>query len=309
MNTKPLIFLAVLAFGGVLKAESLDPHHVSADAKWLVHADFDALRAGHSAKILVGAWLRAEPARSRLAGVEKAIGLDLVRDLRSITLYGQALVPDRGVLIIHAPLDLSRLMAFLASQPDYAVQDRAGREVLTWTDRRGGQPHTVFAAIHGQERVLFSRDASDLAAGVAVLEGEAPSLAKGESAIEGSGPEGAVLLVRASGLSEAKLALKSPILRLSETLSLTAGEESGKAFVEVRLTAASMEHVPHFHDVATGLVALARLMRAHDDQVLKLLDAITISTDDRTVSARWSGQWIDVLKAAGKERLRNPKMD
>lgn len=309
MNTRPLIFFAILVSSAVLRAEPLDQRKIAADAKWLVHVDLDAIRDSQSAKHLVGAWLQTEPARSHLVGVREAIGLDMVNDLRDITIYGHELVPDRGVLAVHAPIDRSRLMAFLARQPNYAQQKDDGREVLTWTERRGGQKHTVFATMQGEEGMVFSRNAADLAAAVAVLDGKAASLAEGESPLKGTAPNGSVLLVRASGLSEAKLALKSPILRLSETLSLTAGEEGGTAFVEARLTAASAEHVPQFHDVATGLVALARLMRDNDDDVLKLLDAITISTDDRTISARWSGQLVDVIKAVGNGRFRNQTTD
>ncbi len=309
MNIKLLTFVGILAFGAALRAEPLDRRQIAADAKWLMHVDLDALRDGPSAKVLVAAWLQTEPARSYRAGIREALGLDVARDLRSATLYGQELVPDRGVLMVRAAWDKPRLMAFLARQPDYAEEHRDGREVLTWTDRRDGQRQTVFAAIHGKESVLFSRNGGDLAAALAVLDGKAGSLAEAESSLARPPPDGTVLLARASGLSEAKLALKSPILLLSENFSLTAGEAANEAFVEVQLTAASAEHVSHFRDVATGLVALARLMRANDPDVLKLLDAVTISTDDRSVLARWSGQLADVLTAAGNEKLHHPTND
>ncbi len=305
MNTKSLVFLCVSAFGAVAMAEPLDQRQVAADAQWLVHVDLDTLRESPSARGLVAVWLQTEPARGQLVRVREAIGLDVVRDLYSVTVYGKQLVPDRGVLIVRAAWDQPRLMAFLARQTAYAEKQQDGRSVLTWTERRAGRQHTVYAAFHGEEHLLFSRDEGDLAAALNVLEGRAESLAESESVLARAAPEGTVLLVRASGLSDAKLALKSPILRLSETLSLNAGETTEGAFVEIELTAGSAEHVPHFRDVAEGLVALARLMRANDDDVLKLLDAITIRTDDRTVSARWTGPLVDVLKAAGNEKLRN----
>ncbi len=304
MITKLLLFLAVLASSTVLRAGPLEQRQIAADAKWLVHLDIDAVRSSQSAKVLVGAWLQTEPVRSHLAGIRKAIGLDLVNDLHSITLYGHELVPDRGVLVVRASLNKPRVMAFLARQPNFAQKKHDGYEVLSWTERRGGQKHTVFGTMHGEDRIVFSRDVGDLAAALAVLDGNAAHLVDSDSPLQGQTPDGTVLLVRASGLSEAKVALKSPILRLSETIDLTAGEEAGTAFVELRLTAESAEHVPHFRDVATGLVALARLMRANNDDVLKLLDAVTISTSDRTVSARWSGQLADIFKAAANERFR-----
>ncbi len=298
VKTKLLVFLGVLVVGAVLRAEPLDERRIGADAKWLVHADFDALRSRHSAHLLVTAWLRVEPARSHLAGLREAIGLDAARDLRSVTLYGQQLVPDRGVLIVRAPWDHARLRAFLARQPHFAEKEIDGRNVFTWSERRDGHRHTVWAAREEQETILVSRDRGDLLGALAVLDGRAGSLAESESPLAGLAPDGTVLLVRATGLAEAELGLKSPILRLSDTWALTAGETPEGVFVEAQLTAASADDVPHFRDVATGLVALARLMRADDRDVLKLLDAVTISTHDRTVTVRWTGQLADVLKAA-----------
>lgn len=309
MNTKSLMFLAVVAYGASLWAEPLDERHVAADAKWLVHADFDALRSGPSANLLAAQWLHAQPARLHLAGIRAAVGIDLKRDLHGATLYGRKLAPDRGVLIVRASLDRPRVTAFMARQPGYAKSGHGSREVHTWTDRRGAAPAAVFAAFDEPDLLLISRDADDLAGALAVLDGQAASLADGESALRGPVPRGAVLVVRAAELSQAKLALKSPILRLSDHLNLTLGETSDGAFAEMHLTATAEAHVSHFHDIATGLIALARLMRADDNDFLQLLDSVTLSTEGRTVSARWSGQLADVLRVIGREQKRKQTTD
>lgn len=305
MNTKALIFIAVLATSSLLQAEPLDQREVGADAQWLLHIDLDALRQGRSSNFLVNQWIQTKPVQRHLARIREAVGLDVSKELHGITLYGEKLLPERGVLVVRASVDQSRLTAFLDQQPDFAEQKVNGREILSWTERRAGEKHTVFGAMWGDKGMVFSRNIDDLSAALAVFDGEVTNLAESESPLKGPSPDGAVLVVRACGLSEAKLPLKSPILRLSEMLALAAGEdEGGTAFVEIRLTAASEEYVSEFHDVAVGLVALARLMRNDDEDVLKLLDAVTIRTEGRTVSARWSGQLIDVIKAVGNERLR-----
>ncbi len=309
MNTKSLAFLAVIAYGASLWAEPLDERHIAADAKWLVHADLDALRSTPSAERLATTWLHSQPARLHLAGLRAAVGFDVKRDLRDATLYGREIAPDRGVLIVRASLDRPRVTAFMARQPGYAKTGHGSREIHTWTDRRGGRSGPIFAAFHEPDMLLISRDADDLAGALAVLDGQVPSLADGESALRGPVPSGAVLLVRAGELSRANLALKSPILRLSDTLNLALGETSDGAFVEMHLNATSEKHVSHFYEIATGLIALARLMRADDNDFLQLLDSVTLSTEGRTVSARWSGQLADVLRVIGREQERKQATD
>jgi hypothetical protein len=249
-------------------------------------------------------WLKLPPVREKIEKIRKKIGLDPTTDLHSITLYGDDLKPDRAVLIVRSQVDRPTLMAFLADQPNYAVEKLGQREMLTWTDRSAGGRHKVFAAMHGPTQMVFARRAEDLEAALAALEGTRPRLAASAELLRDDTPEGTVLLLRARDLDAAKVGLKSPILKLSEMLTVLVGERDGQAFIEARLRAKSAEHLREFREVAEGLVALARLLRAEDDDVLALLEQIEIRTEERTVAARWSGEVDELLPVIIKQHAR-----
>jgi hypothetical protein len=152
-------------------------------------------------------------------------------------------------------------------------------------------------------------DVGELIATLQVLEGERPNLSQSESSLRGSWHDAAVLTIRARDLSKAKLPLKSPILRGSELVAVTVGENEGTAFIETQLIVMSEQQVADFRDVATGLISLARLRNSDNEQLLAQLENVELATSDRTLTVRWSGKVTDVIELLGKARIRRHLSD
>ena len=62
MRTLSVACMLVLGFGSLVRAEPLDRQQVAADAKWLAHIDFDAVRAGKLARRAHDDLLSRDPA-------------------------------------------------------------------------------------------------------------------------------------------------------------------------------------------------------------------------------------------------------
>jgi len=300
-----LIIATLIAAAAVSSASAapLDRGEVDAEAAWMVHLDVDALRDSQSVNRWIRPWLQSPAVRAKIDELDEQIGFDPTTDLHGVTLYGNKLIPNRGVVIMHGQADAERLHAFLREQPDYRTREYDGRELLSWTSRHRGQPHTVHASEASPGRMLFSRDKDDLTTALKVLAGQRPSLAD-TGPHPSKSPPGTMLTIRMRKLSQSRLGLKSPLFRLSETISFILGEHQGEAFIRGRIEARSGEHVDEFRDVAKGLLALARLLRADDDDLLQLLDEVQIHTADTAVEMHWSGQMEDVAKVVLREHLR-----
>jgi len=168
---------AVLTMAGSAGAAPLDEARLGADAKWVAHVDFDALRGSTTVRAVAGPWLATERVRRELAKIRETVGLDPAEDLHSVTFYGPEPVEGRGVALLSADVDRARLEAFLAEQPDYAAASYEKHVIHTWTHRR---PRRGDVTIHGcfpdAAILLFSQDAGDLRAAVDVLDGRRPNL-------------------------------------------------------------------------------------------------------------------------------------
>ena len=94
-----LAFAAIVLIwgaGGICRAGTLDPGTVAADAKWLVHLDFDALRESKVAQHAREAILTRPRVKEILAKVQEATGMDLEKDLHGLTAYGKRIQAALG---------------------------------------------------------------------------------------------------------------------------------------------------------------------------------------------------------------------
>lgn len=295
----------VLVGCGMLAAEPLDETRVGADSKWIAHLDFDALRASATFQTLAKPWLATESVRRVLAKIRDGIGLDLVEDLHGITSCGSHPKEGRGVALIAADIDRTRLEAFLAKQPDYATAPYEDHKIHSWThhDRRGEV--TVHGCFPKAGLLVCGPNLDDLKAALEVLGGHRANLAAGDSSLRGSAPAGTVLDLRAAGLAEAELPLKSPIIRLSELLRIALGEHKDTAFVEAKLVARSEENVPDMRDVVVGAVAFAKLYCNDNEDALKILNAIHVTAEGPVVMLSWRGQAADVARGIGRQIIKH----
>jgi len=295
----------VLVGCGMLAAEPLDETLLGADAKWIAHVDFDALRASATVQTLAKPWLESKGVRRALAKIRDGIGLDLVEDLHGITSCGPRPKEGRGAALIAADIDRKRLEAFLAMQPDYATTRYEDYKVHSWThhDQRGDA--TMHGCFPKTGLLVCGPNLGDLKAALDVLGGRRPNLAAGDSSLRGSAPAGTVLDLRAAGLAKAELPLKSPIIRLSELLRIALGEHNGTAFVEAKLVACSEENVRNIRDVVVGAVAFARLYYNDNEDALKILDAIHVTVEGPVVMLSWRGQAADVALGIGRQIIKH----
>jgi len=284
----------------------LDEGLVGADATWIAHVDFEALRASPTVRSFARPWLATEHVQRELTKIRGRVGLDPTKDLHGATFWGRVPKDGRGVALVSAEMDRARLEEFLADQSDYAASIYEGHTIHSWTHHHGRHGDvTVHGCFPSAGLVVFGRDQGDLKAAVDVVDGRRPNLTSSDSLLKGTARVGTVLDLRAAGLAEAELPLKSPILRLSELLQLAVGEHDETAFVEARVVARSEEHALHMRDVMVGIVAFAKLYSSDNEEALGILDTIEVKSEEATVTFVWQGQAADVVRVVGRQIIKH----
>ncbi len=291
-----------LAAVGPLLAGPLDEARLGADAQWIAHVDFDALRAADTVKTFAKPWLAKDRVQREVTRIRDKIGLDPTKDLHGATFWGTVPKDGRGVVLIEADVDRQRLEAFLAKQPDYEETSYESHVVHAWTHHHGRRGDvTVHGCFPEPGLMVFGRHLGDLQAAVDVIEGRRAKLAAGDSPLAGPVPPGTVVDLRAAGLDEANLPLKSPILRLSKQLRIAVGEHQTTAFVEAHLVARSEQNAEDMRDVVRGAVAFVRLYCNDNQDALRILEAVQVTAEGATVTFSWQGQAGNVVRAIGRQ--------
>lgn len=128
--TRVLVILAWFLLCGRVLAGPVQLERIGADTTWLVHADFDAMRSNAAGQefLRIGADAIEEVAQE----IRQELGVDLVSQVRSITIYGPTLNKRAGVMLIDVDpsADISRFLEGEGAENSLVGNDETDREVL-----------------------------------------------------------------------------------------------------------------------------------------------------------------------------------
>jgi hypothetical protein len=295
-----LIFTAVLP--GTQLCAAYNPAIVAADARWVVYADLDALRASALGREIVTAI-----DKNQMQATEGVIGLDVPKVLTtvgSLTAYGTNLSKDPkamdGALIAQGTPELRKIVESLLLQgtlahpevfaelndlpfPAYGMNDPKAPE---------GQKMQLIVAFPPEPIVLVSKSKAQLAKAREVFRGNAPSLAKGGT------PALTQLAVKTSGayLFAASVVPTEPlfhqnapqarILQLASSGAIAVGENGPDLFAHAELISSSEQSAEKLMKILQGITAMISLAESNDRQLGEFLNSTGVTRDKDSVMLR-----------------------
>jgi hypothetical protein len=181
-------------------------------------------------------------------------------------------------------------LGIVRGKPDYNATGYDNHTLHAWTERKDNPgEHTVTGCVFGPELLIVGRDAAEVKAALDVLGGKSAVLAGSDSPLAGEVPEGAVVMAGVTGLAEAELPFKSPIINQSELFWAALGERDGEVFGKLKFVAKSNEAAKQVEDIVRGLRAMALLQHGSDEEARKIVERLGVTTSQRTVQVEWRG--------------------
>jgi len=295
----------VLGLAGMAKAGPLDLKQVPAEAKQVAHVDVDAMRASvlvqRAYDRVSEKWPNARRRFDEVTDLVNHLGIELERDLHGLTFYSLEIGRPEGVLLVDAVVDRKSLLEKADQAPDHEMTKYGDYELHSWTDAKGKRhEHPMVGTISKSNLLVFAPTVDQVKAALDVLDGKSPSLAGKQSPLAAKVPDGTMILVRAIGLSGAKLPWKSPLVTECDALSLMIGEQDGKVSAEGKLVARTKETAEKVKAIVDGGRATVELRHGNDAEVMKLLKAVKVNLADATLSIEVSAPVDDVWALAEK---------
>ncbi len=301
----------VLTFGlsaglGTANAAPLDPSHVSADAKWLVHIDFDAAHQSKVADNIREHILEHEKAKEALAKLKDELDMDPHQDLHGATLYSSNFKPQHGVLIIYAKANKEKLIANLKKKDDFSESTDGGNTFYSWTEHKGKKhSHAVVAVFPKEGMGVFSADMAGVKAALEVIGGKG-GLAT-SSPLAGEVPKGTVLQAAAIDVSTAELPAQCAFAKQIDQLHVAIGESDGNVFDHTKVDMTNEDVAKqgqHGYLRRDGFRAMGQI-RFHDKpEMLKLVDGLKVDASGKTFTVDWQASTDDVIKAGDQIRAQ-----
>ena len=320
-----------------LSAAELDPAHVPADAKWVVHADLDAFHqtalADRLRQLSLGMAKRAE------GWLQDRYGINPRKDLHGVTMFGQGYRTDTGIMILQADFDPEKVKEQIRKGPTVKTTQWNGHTLYTvkldhkekkdhqqkghkekkehgqqseGNRRATGDDHkpepedparndrTMTIVLVDDNTVVFSSFPENAQTALKLLAGDAPSLKDSDSALLSERKPGVFFYGAAIDLqkiNEHRAAM--PVLQQHQQIVWSFGQRDNQLFEEATLTAQSAEVAEQMEQALRGLIAFERLWAAGSQPMQDVLDDVEITRDGTEVMVQWHGQTPTVIAAVG----------
>jgi hypothetical protein len=300
-KTSCLVLLCCAGWALTAPAGPLPREQTPASAKWLMHLDIERFAPSQTCALLMADQNRNGRLQQQLAVYRQMLGIDPLKDLKHLTLYGEQLAGNRGAALLSGSLNSNTILARLRSHSGYATRKLGSRTIHTWPGPDAGAE--MCACFFARDLLVVASDEAMLRGALDVLNGKAASLATGKSALPVPAGAGAFFLAALEGYTDAgNEPVKAFLLKNTKTATVEIGEAKGTVNGRLVLVAPSVEAAGQIEQILNGLVVSAGL--ASDQSGLaKLAEMSRISSEGKSVALALSCPAQDAAKVLEKTLL------
>lgn len=302
----PILAIAISGLANA-SAEPLDKSRVAADAKWVVHLDFDAFRKSKVGAHIVANFL--EPKIKNSGMKEASINLT---NVSAVTAYGTDFEKKgEGVLLVSTSADVKGDLDKLVKKSSEAEEDE---KRVTQVEQGPVPIYQVKGDLlvaplkEGVVVAAKSREQLDLAR--ELLSGKGKSLAKADAfKVFPEVADSFFFLGMAEGFNEtAEIPAEAQVLRETDGGRLVMGEKDKSLFINLVFRGKDEESTTKIQQVLQGIVALVS-MTQKDSDATELASSAKISGEGRNVSVTLSFPTVKAIERIDKHVQLNMHED
>lgn len=300
-----------LSLASATLAGPLQPAHIAADARWLIHLDLEALQP-----TTVGQTLAREAIEPKMSEVAAALKLYLGFDfdwrrIRSLTLYGAEYGgPERlrGVMLIDTDLDLAAgFAAALQKQAEWGRAQDGDLQLL----EDGPLPlycikEDLYVALQPGAPAIVGKARRTTLKARSVLVGGAPNLNSAPALAQlANAGHGEFLLLAAEGFGDAAPDVpQARVLKMAETLRFSLAETAGQLQAALTLGARTADTARQMQQVIQGLIALGALSQPDNADLQKLVNGLRAEAQERQLQLTLTLPAADVAQKIAEDQRR-----
>ena len=284
---------ALLSAVMMAEAETLNPTRVPADATFVAHLDIEALR-----KSEIGAYLFTQletpEAEAEFAEAKAAFGMDVRKELKSVTVYG---LPGSdgapsGAVLLEGDFDRQRVQDAVASNADHRTTPYGGAEVHQWTNKKNQR--TVYAAFLADGLLVMSEQLDAAHRALDLERRTIPSLATRPDVIPARWRATPPMFYAVVHMDQLPRPKGAPALEGARRGFAALSESIGNLSLEVALEFETVEQAEQLRKIVEGFTAMAALNAEQNPDLAELAQKIQVVSEGRglRMSLRWPARKV-----------------
>jgi len=300
---------ALLSAVGIAEAGTLNPARVPADASFVAHLDIEALR-----KSDIGAFLfeqlETPEVETKFAEVTAALGMDIRKDLRSVTMYG---LPGSGpapagAVLLEGNFDRQRVQDAVATQADYRTTAYGNTVVHQWTNKENQK--TTYAAFLSDGILVMSDRLEATHFALDLDRRLVPSLATRPGLIPARWTAAPPMLYAVIAMDQLPRPQQAPALQGARRGFAALSEWVGQLSLEVAMEFETAEQAEQLRKIVEGFTAMAALNAEQNPDLAELAQKIQVVSEGQGVrmSLRWPTRKVREAIERARAGSRSPDL-
>lgn len=289
------------SFAGELRKDA-----VAATARWVLHFDVEQFSRSQMGTLLAEQGKAAED-DAGLAFVRNELGIDPMKDLTGVTLYGDGGEGQEAVTVIRGKLNAAKLEALARSAAGHEAQNYRNLVLHKWDGESQGK--ATVACFPEPGVAVLGPSFGKVRAALDVLAGRSASLKTG-GALRGLDAAGAFLVVSAQKVNESLGAkMKAFVLKHAEWMTLSIGEKGGTVSGALSIGADSPDNALQMELVMKGVLAVGAFAQDQNPNLAEIIKALSVSTDNGVITVKLTSPArtvVDFLKAQTERARGDP---
>ena len=274
-----LTLLFILILPDVTNAASLKTSIIPEDAQWVLHIDIEKFTSTKLFELLMEKeGVKAFKGKDKM--IEK-LGIDPLKDLTGITLFGSGQAEKNAVVSITGNLDKDHLISLVKQAKDNKEIKHGKHTIFQWENNQ-------FGTFVNDNMLIIGRAEDMVRNALDVIAGKQKNIKKTKlmSYLE-EVPRGAIIQAVVDDISSVAGKNKPMILQKTGMAFFMAMEKNESLNLKLKMTTDTAETAKNIGQIINGFTAMARMQvqgkEEIKDQALKLLDALNVSVKGNVI--------------------------
>lgn len=279
-----IVIFMVTTTMGTLAGADLKTSLVPADAQWVINIDISKFLKTNIWNTIFNAEVKDGDFFEKKDEIKKKLNFDILKDLSGITIYGKKKRSKDAVVLLHGNFDRERILDAIKEEKGKLTQEKYGKhQIYQWNNDDYG----VFI---NKKLALISHNKDAVRSALEVISGKVKDIRSGSLYKEIKAIKGNPLFYAVVGdISELIRGHKSPsFMNQAKNILITAEEAADSLNFLLKLDTANEEAAKNIQQVATGLIALAKMNKSKIEKNIEILETLDIFVKGSELRAKIS---------------------
>lgn len=290
--------LLALILAPAIRGTSLQKSFIPADTEWIIHFDMEK----YTSTQLNGIIMKEEGAtriKKKSEKFARKYKVDLLKDVKGITIYGKGTEDKKAVVCITGKFDRNYLLSLLKKETSYREISYGKHIIYNWDDEDFG----TFAS---DQLILLSEDEEAVKTSLDLISGKKKNITSSPlTSSLNEIPADAFLMAAVGDISSiTKSRTKPVILKKMGKAVFSIREKQENLALKLDFDVKSPEDAVQIEQIIRGLIAMVNMHQEEKDSKLKLSKSIKLTTQDKNIQLELIYPTVDLVEMTlGKRKI------